>query len=68
MRMKANYILVPLAFLLGACTTEFLEVQPTTIIPEENSYKTETDISKALMSAYAPLQALDFCTSDFTTK
>ena len=68
MSMKAKYILIPLAFLLGACTTDFLEVQPTTIIPEENSYKTETDISKALMAAYAPLQALDFCTSDFTTK
>jgi len=63
MRMKAKYILIPLAFLLAACTTEFLEVQPTTIIPEEKSYKTEIDISKALMAAYSPLQALDFCSS-----
>lgn len=66
--MKAKYILLPLAILLGSCTTAFLEVEPTTIIPEENSYKTENDIAKALMSAYAPLQALDFCTSEFTTK
>ena len=64
MSMKAKYILIPLAFLLGSCTTDFLEVEPTTIIPEENSYKTESDISKALMAAYAPLQALDFCSSD----
>ena len=62
--MKATYILLPLAFLLVSCTTDFLEVEPTTITPEENSYKTEADISKALMAAYAPLQALDFCSSD----
>ena len=66
--MKAKYILIPLAFLLGSCTTKFLEVQPTTITPEENSYKTETDISKALMAAYAPLQALDFCSSSYRPK
>ena len=63
MHMKAKYILLPLAFLLVSCTTAFLEVEPTTIIPEENSYQTEADISKALMAAYAPLQALDFCSS-----
>lgn len=68
MRMKAKYYLLPLAFLLGSCTTDFLEVAPTTIIPEEDSYQTETDIYKALMSAYAPLLALDFCRSDFTPK
>ena len=68
MRMKAKYYLLPLAFLLGSCTTDFLEVAPTTIIPEEDSYQTETDIYKALMSAYAPLLAMDFCRSDFTPK
>ena len=56
------------ALILSSCSTDFLEVNPTTIIPEEESYKTENDIVKALMAAYAPLQALDFCTSDFTTK
>ena len=66
--MKAKYILILLAFLLGSCTTAFLEVEPTTITPEENSYKTETDISKALMAAYAPLQALDFCSSSYRPK
>ena len=66
--MKAKYILIPLAFLLSSCTTAFLEVEPTTITPEENSYKTETDISKALMAAYAPLQALDFCSSSYRPK
>ncbi len=66
--MKAKYILLSLLAVLGSCTTSFLEVEPTTIIPEEDSYKTESDISKALMSAYAPLIALDFCRSDFTPK
>ena len=59
--------LIVAALVLPACSTDFLEVEPTTIIPEEDSYKTENDIVKALMAAYAPLQALDFCTSDFTT-
>ena len=68
MSMKAKYILILLTAALCSCTTSFLEVEPTTIIPEEDSYKTETDISKALMAAYAPLQALDFCTSDFNSK
>ena len=68
MHMKAKYILLPLALLLASCSTGFLEVEPTTIIPEEKSYKTENDIYKALMSAYAPLVALDFCRSDFLPK
>ncbi len=68
MHMKAKYILLPLALLAASCSTGFLEVEPTTIIPEENSYRTENDIYKALMSAYAPLEALDFCRSDFTPK
>jgi len=66
--MKAKYILLSLLVVLSSCTTSFLEVEPTTIIPEEDSYKTEQDISKALMAAYAPLIALDFCRSDFTPK
>ena len=65
---KIAYSLKSAALILSSCSTDFLEVEPTTIIPEENSYKTENDMVKALMSAYAPLQALDFCTSDFTTK
>ena len=65
---KIAISLILAALILPACSTDFLEVEPTTIIPEEDSYKTENDIVKALMAAYAPLQALDFCYSDFTTK
>ena len=68
MHMKAKYIILPLLLLLGSCNTAFLEVEPTTITPEENSYKTEADISKALMAAYAPLQALDFCSGTYRPK
>ena len=64
---KIAISLIVAALVLPACSTDFLEVEPTTIIPEEDSYKTENDIVKALMAAYAPLQTLDFCTSDFTT-
>lgn len=64
---KIAISLIVAALVLPACSTDFLEVEPTTIIPEEDSYKTENDIVKALMAAYAPLQALDFCYSDFTT-
>lgn len=63
--MKVKYIFLSLVVALSSCTTAFLEVEPTTIIPEEDSYKTESDISKALMSAYAPLIVLDFCRSDY---
>lgn len=50
---------------ITSCTTKFLEVEPTTTVPEETSYSTERDLIKALMAAYAPLQALDFCEGEY---
>jgi len=61
---KTVYILLIAAVAAQACSTDFLEVEPTTTVPEETSYASESDITKALMAAYAPLQALDFCSSD----
>ena len=34
------------------CTTAFLEVEPTTTIPTDNFYRTEDDMTKALIAAY----------------
>lgn len=58
--MKKIYFTIIAAVALCACTTEFLEVQPTTTVPEETSYANEHDMTKALMAAYAPLQVFDF--------
>ncbi|MCQ2140129.1 MAG: RagB/SusD family nutrient uptake outer membrane protein [Bacteroidales bacterium] len=57
---KTVYTLFAAAMMLSACTTAFLEVEPTTTVPEETSYATEYDMTKALMAAYAPLQVFDF--------
>lgn len=62
MTMKKTFIFA--ALLLTACSTDFLEVEPTVTVPEETSYATESDITKALMAAYAPLQVLDFSSSE----
>ena len=65
--MRKTVILFSI-LLAASCTTGFLEVQPTVTVPEETSYQTESDITKALMAAYAPLQALDFCSSSYRPK
>ena len=62
---KIFYPLFAAAVMLSACTTNFLEVEPTTTVPEETSYTTEYDITKALMAAYAPLIGFDYCDEEF---
>lgn len=62
---KIIYPILAAVFAVSACTTGFLEVEPTTTVPEETSYKTEYDITKALMAAYAPLIGLDYCDEEF---
>ena len=62
---KIFYPLFAAVLCLSACTTGFLEVEPTTTVPEETSYKTEYDITKALMAAYAPLIGMDYCDGEF---
>lgn len=62
---KTIYLLFAAALVFSACTTEFLEVEPTTTVPEETSYATERDITKALMAAYAPMIAFDFCEAEY---
>ena len=62
MKMKKTLFLCA-ALALTACSTDFLEVEPTTTVPEETSYASEADMTKALMAAYAPLQVLDFSSS-----
>lgn len=62
---KVTVTIFAAALTLSACTTKFLEVDPTTTVPEETSYATEHDIVKALMAAYAPLQAFDFCEGEY---
>ncbi|MGM9764071.1 MAG: RagB/SusD family nutrient uptake outer membrane protein [Candidatus Cryptobacteroides sp.] len=64
--MRRFKMTVLFAMLLATgCTTKFLEVQPTTTIPKENSYKTEADITKALMAAYSPLLWQDWSYSEY---
>ena len=48
---KLSIYILTLALALSSCTTKFLEVEPTTTIPEELSYATERDLTKALMAA-----------------
>ena len=64
MTMKKTFILIAAMAAATACSTNFLEVEPTVTVPEETSYATEADITKALMAAYAPLQVLDFSSSE----
>ena len=47
------------------CTTAFLEVEPTTTIPTDNFYRTEDDMTKALIAAYAPMQWLDYSYGEY---
>ena len=64
MTMKKTMLLTAVALFAWACSTRFLEVDPTVTVPEETSYATEADMTKALMAAYAPLQVLDFSSSE----
>ncbi|MBD5232990.1 MAG: RagB/SusD family nutrient uptake outer membrane protein [Bacteroidales bacterium] len=49
----------------AACTSDFLEVEPTTTIPTEQSYNTRAKMEKALVAAYAPLGWLDYTFSEY---
>ena len=62
---KIFYPLFAAVLMISACTTNFLEVESTTTVPEETSYTSEYDITKALMAAYAPLIGLDYCDGEF---
>ena len=62
---KIFYPLFVAVLITSACTTGFLEVEPTTTVPEETSYSSEYDINKALMAAYAPLIGFDYCDEEF---
>jgi len=64
MTMKKTLIMIAALAAVTACSTDFLEVDPTVTVPEETSYATEADLTKALMAAYAPLQVLDFSSSE----
>lgn len=43
-------------FVLGACSTDFLDTEPSTIKVEENFYKTPTDAYQGLVAIYDVLQ------------
>lgn len=43
-----------------SCTADFLDVDPTTEIPEKEYYDSYETLMKGLMAAYAPLQWPDF--------
>lgn len=60
--MKKIYILFGLTSLLffNSCGDSFLEVDPTTEIPESEYYNSEERITKGLMAAYGPLQWPDW--------
>lgn len=62
---RVSYFVLAAVFAFSACTTSFLEVKPTTTVPEETSYATEYDITKALMAAYAPFVGMDYCDGEF---
>lgn len=48
------------ALAFSSCGDSFLEVSPTTQIPQEEYYNSEDRITKGLMAAYAPLQWPDW--------
>lgn len=54
--MKRYIFIISLIFVFGACT-DFLELNPKTQISEQEYFKTESDIFKALTGVYNVLQA-----------
>lgn len=50
---------------MSACTTDFLEVDPTVTTPTENYYDTPAKMEKALIAAYAPMQWFDFTYGEY---
>ena len=48
-----------------SCTADFLDVDPTTEIPEKDYYDDYETLLKGLMAAYAPLQWPDFVFGEY---
>ena len=48
-----------------SCTADFLDVSPTTEIPEKDYYDDYETLLKGLMAAYAPLQWPDFVFGEY---
>lgn len=48
-----------------SCTSDFLDVDPTTEIPEKDYYDDYETLLKGLMAAYAPLQWPDFVFGEY---
>lgn len=62
MKMKRIYITLILldCFVLTSCSSDFLDVIPTTEIPETEYFDDYESLMKGLMAAYAPMQWPDF--------
>src|SRR5665648_476454 len=55
MKIK-NYIVVTVAFMATACSSDFLQVTPETFISSATFYQTENDFEQAVSGAYATLR------------
>lgn len=58
--MKRIYTYILALVILNSCTSDFLDVSPTTSIPESEFYNSEDRIMQGLMAAYAPLKWPDY--------
>ena len=60
--MKKIYIVITLVglFATASCSSDFLNVTPTTEIPEDEYFDDYEKLMKGLMAAYAPMQWPDF--------
>lgn len=56
--MKKIYTIAALALMLGACTRDLLNQQPTTELGSSAFWKTDADATSALMGAYADIRPL----------
>ena len=67
--MNMKYIRIILAALVlsvsVSCTSDFLDVDPMTEIPEKDYYDDYETLLKGLMAAYAPLQWPDFVFGEY---
>ena len=63
--MKKIFAIALTLVSLTSCTSEWLDVKPTTTTPADNAYTTEAKLDNALVAAYAPLQWLDFTYGEF---
>lgn len=66
MNIMKKYIAPAIILLsMSACTSDFLEVDPTVTTPTEKYYDTPDKMAKALTAAYAPLQWFDFTYGEY---